>query len=112
NYNLDNLIGIKANKTAKVALALKPSALMTAQYTKEEECPRGKWYIPEVEGKCDSGYKWNPDKKRCECVKKKEGIYAFFLSNAGKAAIIAASVAIVYTFVRLTEKEAEVSPYK
>jgi len=44
--------------------------------------------------------------------KKKRGLIAFFLSPAGIAVIVASTVAIVYTIVKLTEKEEEASSFK
>ena len=111
DFNVDNLIGVRANETGKITLALKPTALGRSAVQEEEKCPRGEWYIPEREGECYIGYKWNPRNKRCECIKRK-GFAAFFLSPIGIAVIIAASAAALYGIVKLTEEEEEASPFK
>lgn len=122
HYNMEKLIGIRANKTEKVALALAPFDQEKAEAgtgeKAEEECPRGDWYIPEVEGQCESGYKWNAKKKRCECEKAKVPPFPFLLffgktaETVGLVIMLASSAAIVYTFVTLLEEEAEVSPFR
>lgn len=118
NYNMENLIGIRANKTAKVALALVPTDPNQEAEKAKEECPKGDWYIPEVEGQCEPGYKWNAEKKRCECEKAKVPPFPFMLfygktaETVGLVIMVASSVAIAYTFVRLLEEEPLVSPYK
>jgi len=71
NFNLENLIGIKANETAIVTFALKSYSKGAASKITE-----------------------------------------FFSSPVGIAIIVAASVAIIYGFVKLIEGEEEVSPFK
>lgn len=107
---VENLIGIRANETAKVSIALKPMIQEGTDVKKDKRCPRGDWYIPEVEGECDEGYVWNPEKKRCEC-KKRRGFAAFFATPLGIALIIAATSATVYGVVTLVTP-AEESPFK
>lgn len=80
NYNIENLIGIRAQETARVSFALKSNATAEAKEQGTES--------------------------------KKKGLAGFFLSPAGVAVIVAASVAIVYTIVKLTEEEPEASPFK
>ena len=109
DFNAESFVGIRAGETATVSVALKPIAQTGGRVTKE--CPRGDWYVPEVEGECDEGYKWNAEKKRCECIKRK-GLAAFFLSPAGILVILAATGGIVYGIVKLTEEEEEVSPFR
>lgn len=75
DFNIENLIGIKANETAEISIALDP-----AQEEKEK--------------------------------KKKKGLLGFFLSPVGIAVIVASTVAIVYTIVKLTEEEEEASPFR
>lgn len=76
DFNLNGLIGIKANETAKISLALKPGA------------------TPPAAGAAAGG------------------LAAFFTSGIGIALIIAATAAILYLVVSLTEKEPEPSPFK
>jgi len=73
NYNLGNIIGIKADTTAKVSISLKSPA--------------------------KEGY-------------NKSTLGEFFSSPAGIAVIVAATAAIIYTIVKLTEGEEEASPFK
>lgn len=110
-FNIKNIIGIKANETGEVTLALRPLSQEKVAEKKDEKCPRGKWYYPEVIGKCDEGYRWNPKTLRCEC-KKGKGIGAFFVSPLGIATILAATVVGAFGIITLTEVEAEVSPFK
>jgi len=110
DFNVENLIGIRAGETGKVSIALKPMIQEGADVKKDKRCPRGDWYIPEVEGECDEGYVWNPEKKRCEC-KKRKGFAAFFATPLGIALIIAATSATVYGVVTLVTP-AEESPFK
>ncbi len=79
DFNIENLIGIKANETAEISIALNPVQNKNAQEEKK---------------------------------KKKKGLVAFFLSPVGIAVIVASTVAIVYTIVKLTEEEEEASPFK
>ncbi len=78
NFNVANLVGIKADETAKVSFSLQPEG-------QEEEEPR---------------------------KKKPGGLAKFFLSPVGIAIIIAASSAIIYGVVKLSEKEPEASPFR
>lgn len=78
NFNVANLIGIKASETAKVSFALDP------EEQGEEETPKP----------------------------KPGGLAKFFLSPVGIAIVVAASAAIIYGVVKLTEKEPEVSPFR
>jgi hypothetical protein len=78
NFNVGNLIGIKAAETAKVSFALKPEG------QEEEKAPKP----------------------------KPGGLAKFFLSPVGIALIIAASSAIIYGVVKLSEKEPEASPFR
>ncbi len=78
NFNVGNLVGIKADETAKVSFSLKPEG-------QEEEEPR---------------------------KTKPGGLAKFFLSPVGIAIIIAASSAIIYGVVKLSEKEPEASPFR
>ena len=79
DFNIENLIGIKANETAEISITLNPVPDKTAQQEKK---------------------------------KKKKGLIGFFLSPVGMAVIVASTVAVVYTIVKLTEEEAEASPFK
>jgi len=78
NFNVGNLIGIKADETAKVSFAMKPEG------QEEEKAPKT----------------------------KPGGLAKFFLSPVGIAIIIAASSAIIYGVVKLSEKEPEASPFR
>jgi hypothetical protein len=109
HYNLNNLIGIRANRTAKVSVALDHEAQVQEGGEKSEECPKGEWYIPETEGVCDEGYEWNPDNNRCEC-KKKKGLFAFFTTPAGLAIILAFAVGATIGLVTLAGATNDVSP--
>jgi len=76
DFNLNNLIGIQANQTGKITLALRS--------VKAQEEPG---------------------------QRRRRGA-GFFLSPAGIAIIVAATAALIYTIVKLTEEEAEASPIK
>lgn len=78
DFNVPNLVGIKANKTANVTFNL----------TLTREGQQGNTRA------------------------KQGGLAKFFLSPIGIAIIAGASAAIFYGIVKLTEKEAEVSPFK
>lgn len=78
NFNVGNLIGIKAAETAKVSFALKPEG------GEQEETPKP----------------------------KRGGLAKFFLSPVGIAVIVAASSAIIYGVIKLSEKEPEASPFR
>lgn len=82
DFNIENLIGVKADETAKISLALKAGRAEGDQAGEKESASR------------------------------KKGLAGFFLSPAGVAVIVAASVAIIYTIVKLTEEEPEASPFK
>ena len=110
-FNIKNIIGIKANETGEVSFALKPQTQEKTAEKKNKKYPRGKWYYPEVIGKCDKGYRWNPKTLRCEW-KKGKGIGAFFVSPLGIATILAATAVGIFGIITLTEAEAEVSPFK
>lgn len=97
NYNVEKMLGIEANETAKVSISL------GQEEQEEEECPRGESYVPEVQGECDEGYEWNPDTGRCECKKKKK---AFFATPLGIGTIIVAAGAVgVVTYLLVKEDE-------
>lgn len=81
DFNLKNLIGIKAGETAKISFALKPEAKVKKE-------------------------------KKAKIMKKGKGLASFFSSPIGLAVIVAASVAIVYGVVSITEAEPEASPFK
>ncbi len=87
NFNVESLIGIKANEIAKVTFALKPYA-------------KGEVKKAEMRAKF-------PEK-----VKEVSKILKFFSSPIGIATVIAASSAIVYGVVTLTAAEEEVSPFR
>ncbi len=78
DFNVNNLIGIRSNETAKVSLALRPAE--EVQETKKKDKPGG--------------------------------LAKFFLSPVGIAIVVAASAAIIYGVVKLSEKEAEASPFR
>jgi len=114
-YNIKNIVGIKANETVEISFALEASTQEKTAQKKEAEKkdakhPRGKWYYPEVMGECDEGYRWNPKTLRCEWAKK--GIGDFFGSPQGIATVLAATFIGGYGIIKLTEKEAEASPFK
>jgi len=108
DFNFDHWLGIRANETSKVSFALKPTDQEKEPAIKDEKCPRGDWYIPEVEGECDEGYKWNPETERCEC-KKRRGLAAFFTSPFGIALLVAATAGAAAAIV-VTRTETEGSP--
>jgi len=87
NFNVESLIGIKANETAKVTFALKPYA-------------KGELKKAEVRGKI------------LEKAKAASKIAKFFSSPIGIAIVVAASVAIVYGVVTPAAAEEEVSPFR
>jgi len=86
NFNVEGLVGIKANKTAKVTFALKP-------YSKGE--------VKKAE-----------IRKALEKPKTAPKTAKFFSSPAGIAIIVVGSVAIIYGIVTLVGGEEEVSPFK
>ena len=108
-YNLNNLIGIRTNSTAKVSVALDSETQEQEGVERSEDCPKGEWYTPETEGVCDEGYEWNPDNNRCECTKKK-GLFAFFGTPAGIAIISAFAVGATIGFITLSDTTPDVSP--
>jgi len=86
-FNVESLIGIKANKTVLVTLVLKP-------------------YLEEEEGKAEV---------RSEVVKSDKApskILKFFTSPAGLAIIVASTGLVGYGVIKLLEKEEEASPFK
>ncbi|MCK4431653.1 MAG: carboxypeptidase regulatory-like domain-containing protein [Candidatus Aminicenantes bacterium] len=87
NFNVESLVGIKANETAKVTFALK-------SYSK------GEVKKAEVRGKI------------LEKAKAASKIAKFFSSPIGIAIVVAASVAIVYGVVTPAAAEEEVSPFR
>jgi hypothetical protein len=87
NFNVEGLIGIRADEKAIVTFALKP-------YLK------GEAKMALVRAKL-------PKK-----VKEVPGILKFFSSPIGIATVIAASSAVVYGVVTLTGEEPEVSPFR
>jgi hypothetical protein len=109
-FNIENIIGIKANELAEVSFTLRPLAQETPPAKKDKKRPRGKWYYPEVIGQCDPGYRWNPKTLRCEWGKK--GIGSFLASPLGIATVLGATVSGAYGVIKLTEKEEEVSPFR
>jgi len=109
-FNIQNIIGIKANELAEVSFTLRPLAQETSPAKKDKKRPRGKWYYPEVIGKCDEGYRWNAKTLRCEWGKK--GIGDFLASPIGIATVLGATISGAYGVIKLTEKEEEVSPFK
>ena len=110
-FNTKNIIGIHTNETVEISFALEELNQEKDTEQKDGKCPRGKWYYPEVMGECDEGYRWNPKTLRCEC-KKGKGIGAFFVSPFGIISILASTVVGGYGIIKLTEKEAEASPFK
>ena len=115
-YNINNIVGIKANETVEIsfileALAQEKNTQKKDAEKKDAKYPRGKWYYPEVMGECDEGYRWNPKTLRCEW-KKGKGIGDFFGSPQGIATILAATFVGGYGIIKLTEAEAEASPFK
>ena len=85
-FNVESLIGIKANKTVLVTLVLKP-------------------YLKDEEGKAEV---------RSEIVKRDEisKFLKFFTSPAGLAIIVASTGLVGYGVIKLLEKEEEASPFK
>ena len=110
-FNLENIIGIRANESGEVSFSIGPQTQEKAPDKKDKKCPRGDWYYPEVMGKCDEGYRWNPKTLRCEC-KKGKGIGAFFVSPLGIVTVLATTVVGTYGIIKLAEGEKEVSPFK
>ena len=86
-FNVESLIGVKANKTLLITLVLKP-------YLKEEARKA------ELRSEIFKG-----DKVPSKILK-------FFSSPIGIAIIVVGSVAIIYGIVTLTGEEEEVSPFR
>lgn len=86
-FNVESLIGVKANKTLLITLVLKP-------YLKEETKKA------EVRSEIFESYK-GPSK-----------FLKFFRSPAGIAIIVATTGLVAYGIIKLIEKEEEVSPFK
>lgn len=105
DYNMREMIGIRPGRTGKVALAL-----AAEEQQKDEECPKGEWYVPEVDGECDEDYKWDDGDARCEC--KKKNFFAFFLTPAGIALALAATTATIVGVGAITGGTTEVSAFK
>jgi hypothetical protein len=93
DYNIGNLIGVRTHKTSKVSFSLKSGGQEGEAAKTSKRCPKGDWYVPEIQGQCDDNYKWNPETERCEC--KKKSPLAFFLTPLGAALIVAASAGVV-----------------
>ena len=95
DYNIGNLIGVRARRTAKVSFALRKGGQEEGEAVGKgsKRCPRGDWYVPEIQGQCDDNYQWNPDTGRCECQKRNP--LAFFLTPLGAAVVVAASAGVV-----------------
>jgi hypothetical protein len=95
DYNIGNLIGVKSRRTSTVSFALKPPDGQEEGEAvgRSKRCPKGEWYVPEIQGQCDDNYKWNPDAGRCEC--KKKSPLAFFLTPLGAGIVVAASAGVV-----------------
>jgi len=113
DYNVESLIGIREDATAKVSVALDTGAEAPSVQEggeKSEECPRGEWYVPETEGVCDEGYEWNAEKSRCEC--KKKSFFAFFATPAGIAVISAFAVGATIGAITLSGDSDDVSPFR
>ena len=84
-FNVESLIGVKANKTLLITLVLKP-------YLKEET---------------------RKAEVRSETFKKVPSkILKFFTSPVGIAIIVATTGLVAYGIIKLLEKEEEVSPFK
>ena len=111
DFNFEYQILVKANEIAKLSLALKPHDQEEPAAKKDEKGPRGDWYVPEVEGKCDPGYKWNPKTKRCEFVMKK-GVLEFFKSTEGIVILIAANALLILGSIKLLQELEAVSKKK
>jgi len=109
DFNFGSWLGVKADETSKISFALEPMAQEEETVKKDKKCPRGDSYVPEVEGECDEGYKWNADTKRCECKKKR--LAAFFLSPVGIALLVAASAGAV-AVIATPKAEAAGSAFK
>ena len=109
DYNIGNLIGVKTNKTSKISFALKTLGQEGQATKKDERCPKGDWYVPEIQGQCDKNYKWNIETERCEC--KKKNPLAFFLTPLGAALVVAASAGVV-GFSLSTDGERSGSAFK
>jgi hypothetical protein len=86
-FNVESLIGIKANKTLLITLVLKP-------YLKEE--------IKKAEVRSEI---LKSDKVPSKILK-------FFASPVGLAIIVATTGLVAYGIIKLLEKEEEVSPFK
>jgi len=86
-FNVESLIGVKANKTLLITLVLKP-------YLKEEARKA------EVRSEIFKG-----DKVPSKILK-------FFKSPVGIAIIVASTGLVAYSIFKLLEKEEEVSPFK
>jgi hypothetical protein len=93
DFNIGNLIGVKARKTAKVSFVLKPQGQEGEAVKTSKRCPRGDWYVPEIKGQCDKNYVWNPGTERCECQKRNP--LAFFLTPLGSGLVLASSAGVV-----------------
>ena len=94
DFNIENLVGIKPGKTARISFALQPQEQEGTAQEATERCPKGEWYVPEIQGQCDENYKWNPETERCECTKRR-GPLAFFLTPLGAGLVVAASAGVV-----------------
>lgn len=93
DFNIENLIGIKPDRTARISFGLRPQEQEGTAQNATKRCPKGEWYVPEIQGQCDENYNWNPETERCEC--KKRGPLAFFLTPLGAGLVVAASAGVV-----------------
>jgi len=109
DFNIGNLIGVKTRRTSKVAFALKPLGQEGEAIKASKRCPKGDWYVPEIQGQCDENYEWNAGTGRCEC--KKRNPLAFFLTPLGAGLIVAASAGVV-AFSLAGGPETPSSPFK
>jgi hypothetical protein len=114
-YNFGNLIGIKANKTAKIAVSLRKQeqqaqAEQGQAVEVDKKCPKGKWYVPDIQGQCEEGYTWNSETERCEC--KKRDLLGFFLSPMGALTLLAASTGVVVTAFAVGGGDESASAFK
>jgi hypothetical protein len=109
DYNINNVIGVKANRTAKISFALESQGQEGEAVAQSKRCPKGEWYVPDIKGQCDNNYKWNLDTERCECQRRNP--LAFFLTPLGAGVVVAASAGVV-AFSLSTDGEAPSSAFK
>ena len=87
SFNVESLIGIKAGKTTTISLALKPYITGELKKVAMKE-------------------------KIVKKLKLLPKIAKFFTTPVGIVTVVASSGVVIYTIVKLTEKEEEVSPFK